>query len=102
MKADPLIVVVISTCCICRYTSVEIKLELKKNSLQFSFGINYKYEGMLTHSFDRFCVVTKFILPTIQDLKLSTLKFDDKCEHLQEKKGQNSKTKECILTYNML
>ena len=35
------------------------------NNLKFSYGINYKYEGMLVDSFDRFYVVTKYILPTI-------------------------------------
>ena len=54
----------------CRYSSVEIKLELQKSVLKFGYGINYKYEGMLAHSFDRFYVVTKFILPTLDDLRL--------------------------------
>ena len=40
---------------------------------------------MLAHSFDRFYVVTKFILPTVKDFKLSALNFDDKCEYLREK-----------------
>ena len=44
--------------CVCGYT--EIMPELKKNILKFGYGINYKYEGMLSHSFDRFYVVTKF------------------------------------------
>ena len=39
-------------------TSTKIELELKKNILNFGYGINYKYEGMLAHSFDRFYVVT--------------------------------------------
>ena len=43
-----------------------MKLELKKNILTFGYGINYKYEGMLAHSFDRFYTVTKFILPSIE------------------------------------
>ena len=47
------------TCCICRYTSIEIKPEPKKNILKFGYGIDYKYEGMLAHSFDRFYVVTE-------------------------------------------
>ena len=49
-------------------TSIKTKPELKKNVLNFGYGINYKYEGMLAHSFDRFYVVTKFTLPTIGDL----------------------------------
>ena len=51
--------------CIYRYTSIEIKPELKRNILNFGYGINYRYEGMLAHSFDRFYVVTIFILPSI-------------------------------------
>ena len=38
--------------------------ELKRNVLNFGYGINFKYEGTLSHSSDRFYVVTKFILPT--------------------------------------
>ena len=53
--------------------------------------------GMLAHSFDRFYVVTKFILPTINDLKFSTIKYDEKCEYLQEEKGCSSKAKQYIL-----
>ena len=38
-------------------------IELQKNLLKFGYGINYKYEGTISHSFDRFYVVTKFELP---------------------------------------
>ena len=37
---------------------------------------------MLYHSFDRFYVVTKFEIPKIEDLKLTTFTFDLACEHL--------------------
>ena len=39
-------------------TSIEIRLELQRNILNFGYGINYKYEEMLAHSFGRFYVVT--------------------------------------------
>ena len=55
-------------CCVCRYTSVEIMPEIKKNILNFGYGINFKYEGMPAHSFDRFYVVTKFVLPSVNDV----------------------------------
>ena len=42
--------------------------ELQRNVLKFCYGINYKYLGTLSHSFDRFYVVTKFKLPKVQDL----------------------------------
>ena len=38
---------------------------------------------MLTHSFHRFYVVTKFILPTIGDLMFSNLDFDDTCAYTE-------------------
>ena len=36
---------------------------------------------MLTHSFDRFYVVTKFEMPKIEDLKLTMFTFDFACKH---------------------
>ena len=88
MKAYSLIFIIIY--CICRHASAEIKPELKRNILNFGYGINFKYEGMLAPSFNRLYIVTTFILPTIDDLNFSTIKFDEKCEHLQEEKGCNS------------
>ena len=61
--------------CIYKYTSIKIKPELKKNILNFGYGINYKYERMLVHSFDRFYEVTKFILPSIEDLEFFKVKL---------------------------
>ena len=70
--------------CLCsRYSLVEIELELQKNILKFGYGINYKYEGMLAHSFDRFYVITKFILPSLDDLKLYPIKYDKECQYLR-------------------
>ena len=41
----------------------------------------FKYEGMLSHSFDQFYIVTKFELPKTEDLRLATFKFDFKCSY---------------------
>ena len=41
--------------------SIKFNPELQKNILNFGYGINYKYEGMLVHSFDMFYIVTKFV-----------------------------------------
>ena len=70
--------------------------ELKKNILNFGYGINFKYAGMLAHSFDRFYVVTKFILPTINDLKFSTINFNETCNYLQEENGCSVEVKHYI------
>ena len=45
---------------------------------------------MSAHSFNRFYVVTKYILPTVEDLKFTTLNFNAKCEYLQEKEKEHS------------
>ena len=94
MKAYSLIVFIFA-CCICRYTSVEIMPGLKKPILNFSYGINFKYEGMLAHSFDRFYVVT-FFLPTINDLKFSLIGFNEKCNYLNDNIVCNHNSKDYI------
>ena len=86
-------------CILCQFylsTSIKIKPEIEKNILNFGYGINYKYEGMLAHSFDRFYVVTKFILPTI-DLNFSKLKYDDTCVYMDNKNAQNTDTRKYML-----
>ena len=37
---------------------------------------------MLSHSFDRFYVITKFILPMMDNLKLSLINYDKECKYL--------------------
>ena len=70
--------------------SIEIKPEFQMNILNFGYGINYKYEGMLAHSFERFYVVTKFMLPTIGDLKFSKLDFDHTCAYMEKEYAPNT------------
>ena len=55
---------------------------LKKNVLNFGYSVNFKYEGMLSHSFDRFYVVAKYEIPKIENLKLKTFSFDLTCNRL--------------------
>ena len=38
---------------------------------------------MLAHSFDRFYVITKFILPKLNDLKLYPIRYDKDCLYLR-------------------
>ena len=51
---------------------------------------------MLAHSFDRFYVVTKYILPSISALKFWTINVDETCDYLKEENGCNSTSKEYI------
>ena len=58
---------------------IQIKPKLQRNILNFGYGVNYKYAGMLAHSFDRFYVVTKFMLPMIGEIKFYKLNYDNTC-----------------------
>ena len=52
---------------------------------------------MLAHSFDRFYVVTKFMLPIIGDLKFSKLNFDDTCAYTENKFTKNTESRKYML-----
>ena len=69
---------------------IEIMPKLKKIILKFGYGINYKYEGMLSHSLDRFYVVTKFELPKVEGLKLTMISYDSTCQYLEKAKSIQS------------
>ena len=61
-------------------------IELQNNIFKFGYGIKYKYVGMISHSFDRFYVVTKFELSKVQDLEFDDIPCDKGCSHLDEAK----------------
>ena len=46
---------------------------------------------MLAHLFDRFYVVTKFILPMMDDLKLSPINYDKECIYLNDLHDNDNK-----------
>ena len=62
-------------------------LELKKNVLKFGYSANFKYEGMLTHSFDRFYIVAKYEIPKVEHLQFTTFTFHLTCNHLNISKS---------------
>ena len=64
-------------------SAVSIMPELKQNVLRFGYGVNFRYEGMLAHSFDRFYVVTRIEIPKVSDLNLTVFQFDYNCTHVK-------------------
>ena len=75
---------------------IEISPELQKNILKFGYGINYKYEGMLAHSFDRFYIVTKFMLPSMGDIKFSKLNYDHTCTCMNKEYAPNTDSRKYL------
>ena len=63
---------------------------VKEIYFKIGYGINYKYEGMLSHTFDRCYVVTKFELPKVEDLKLTMISYDSTCQYLGKAKSIQS------------
>ena len=47
---------------------------------------------MPAHSFDRFYVVTKFMLPSLGDLNFSEVNYDNTCAYLDNRSAQNTET----------
>ena len=68
---------------------IKFNLELQKNILKFGYSINYNYEGMLAHSLDRFYIVTKFMIPSMGDIKFSKLNFDYTCTYMNKEYAPN-------------
>ena len=69
--------------CVYKSSAVDIMPKLKRTILNFAYRVNFKYEGMLSQSFDRFYVITKFEVPKVEDLKLMTVDFDSRCSYLR-------------------
>ena len=65
--------------------------------MKFGYGINYTYKGMLAHLFDRFYVVTKFILPMMDNLNLSPINCNKEYKYLNDlDENVNEEIKTCI------
>ena len=62
--------------------TIDLMPKLKKNVLNFGYGANFKYEGMLTHLFDGFYVVTKYKITRVEQLQFTTFAFDLMSSHL--------------------
>ena len=87
----------ILTALVCGTSAVSIMPELKHNVLRFGYGVNFRYEGMLLHSFDRFYVVTKIEIPKVSDLNLTLFQFDYNSSHVVNiEKGTNFKVPSLI------
>ena len=60
-------------------SAVSIMPEFKQNVLRFGYGVNFRYESMLAHLFDRFSVVNRIEIPKVSDLNLTVFQFDCNC-----------------------
>ena len=82
-------------------SAVDIMPKLKQNILNFGYGVNFKYEGMLFHSFDQFYIVTRFEITKTKDLRLTTFKFDFKCSYVNNTSTNTNYAKLLIYCMNI-
>ena len=54
--------------------------ELYMNRLNMSFGINYKFNGLLHHNLERVWVVPKIAIPKLEDIHFPDINFDPDCK----------------------
>ena len=64
----------------------QISSDLFLNRLDMSFGITYKYNGLLHHNIDRVWIVTKVALPKMEDISFPDIAFDPDCPFVKNLK----------------
>ena len=57
------------------------------NRLNMSFGINYKFNGLLHHNLERVWVVTKIAIPKLEDIHFPDINFDPDCKFARKLKN---------------
>ena len=61
----------------------QISSDLFLNKLNVSFGINYKYNGLLHHNIHRVWIITKVVLPKLKDISFPDIAFDPECQFVK-------------------
>ena len=70
-------------------TALDIAPELRQNQLEFPWGANFKYNGMLNHNLDRVWIVTKVHLPQYKELLFPQWKYYENCDYLTSKSDKS-------------
>ena len=74
-------------------SQVQISSDLFLNKLNMSYGINYKYNGLLHHNIHRVWIITKMVVPKLNDVKFPDINFDPNCTFLQQLKNTKTASK---------
>ena len=66
---------------------------LISHKLNMSYGINYKYNGLLHHNIHRVWIITKVVLPKLKDVKFPDINFDPECKFVDHLKNSMAASK---------
>ena len=58
-----------------------------------SYGINYKYNGLLHHNIHRVWIITKVVVPKLKDVKFPDIEFDPDCKFVDLIKNTKTASK---------
>ena len=58
-----------------------------------TYGINYKYNGLLHHNIHRVWIITKVVVPKLNDVKFPDIKFDPDCKFVDQLKNTQTASK---------
>ena len=61
----------------------QISSDLFLYKLNMSFGINYKYNGLLHHNIHRVWIIAKVVLPKLKDISFPDIAFDPDCKFVK-------------------
>ena len=61
-------------------SQIQMPQELYMNRLNMSFGINYKFNGLLHHNLERVWVVTKIAISKPEDIHYPDINFYPDCK----------------------
>ena len=71
-------------------TQLQVSPGLFPNKLNMSYGINYKYSGLLHHNIHRVWIITKVALPKLQDIAFPDIAFDPECAFVKSLKHSST------------
>ena len=74
-------------------SQVQISSDLFLNKLNMSYGINYKYNGLLHHNIHRVWIITKVVVPKLKDVKFPDISFDPDCNFVDKLKSSMQASK---------
>ena len=74
-------------------SQLQISSDLFLNKLNMSYGINYKYNGLLHHNIHRVWIITKVVLPKLKDVKFPDINFDPECKFVNHLKNSMTTAK---------
>ena len=74
-------------------SQLQISSDLFLNKLNMSYGINYKYNGLLHHNIHRVWIITKVVVPKLKDVKFPDIHFDPDCKFVDHLKNTMAASK---------